>query len=334
MPERIKNVVDVMKEVFEKFGDDNVPRHAAALAYYAFISFFPLILVLVSLLGYALSIGLPAAIGARDAVINQVSAALPTAGTLLSKSFESTADSSGITGLIGLLTGLWAASNIFAQVDNSFNDIFDVNKADAALRRKLLDRLQAVLIVLLLAVLMTASVLANTILGTAQSYLAQLPGGGMMANALNIVLGLLLSVIVFGALYRYMPNKDISWRSALIGGLFAAVTWSIGREVLGWYLGSRDVPSAGEVVGAVLAFVALIYYFALILLLGAEIVSVYHRRRQLANVPRLPESAPPVRAEPVPRHPPSTFFTGMITGIGLFLFGLPLMLWRALRRRG
>ncbi len=102
-----------------------------------------------------------------------------------------------------------------------------------------------------------------------------LPGGGVWIWVFNLLLSLTLSSVVFGALFKYLPDKPVSWKAAIIGGIFTSITWQVGREVLTWWLGQNQSITAGTVVGSALAFLILVYYASLILLFGAELTSTY-----------------------------------------------------------
>ncbi|MGH2544917.1 MAG: YihY/virulence factor BrkB family protein, partial [Ardenticatenaceae bacterium] len=231
------SVSDLAKKTWQEFGEDSVARLGAALAYYTFASFFPLLLVLISLVGIALSFNIGGAEEARATVLDAVSANLPQAQDILAQSFQETEQNSGTLGLVGLLTGLWAASNIFSQLEESFNLIYDVAPRNRSFLEKLKARGQAALIVILIAVLMLGSLIFSTVLTTAQSFVQALPGGGVWAWLLNLLLSLTLTAVIFAALFKYIPDKPVTWKAAIIGGIFTSIAWQIGRELLTWWLG-------------------------------------------------------------------------------------------------
>ncbi len=272
--------IELGKKTFKEFGADKVTNLAAALAYYAFTSFFPLLLVLISLVGIALSFGVSAAEGARDYVLNAVSSNLPAARDVIEQSFQETSQSGGTLGFIGLLTGLLTASGVFAQLDEAFNIIYDIVPRDKSWKDKIKARLQAASIVIFLALLLLGSLIFSTFLATAQGIVQSWPGGGVLAWGLNLGLSLVLTGGVFALLYKMVPDRPVTWKAAIWGGLITSVTWQIGREVLTWWLGRQGGVTAGTVVGSVLAFLVFIYYGAIIVLLGAEITATYD---ELAN---------------------------------------------------
>lgn len=269
------SVLAIGKQTWQSFNRNKGTRLAAALAYYTFASFFPLLLVLISLIGIILSFNIGGAHDASLVVIEMVSKELPAAAPLVKQNFQQTEQNSGIIGLIGLLTGLWAASNIFAQLEDAFVEIYHVPPETRNWKKTLKARGKAASIVLLLALMMVSSLVFSTVLQTADEWVGALPGGGYWVWLLNLGLSLALTALVFAVLFKYLPDKVVTWKAALIGGMFTSLTWQIGRELLTTWLGNGSGPTAGSVVGAVLAFLALIYYAWQILLLGAQLTATY-----------------------------------------------------------
>jgi membrane protein len=270
------SVVELAKNTWQEFGKDNVGRLGAALAYYTFTSFFPLLLVLISLVGIALSLGFESAEDARTTVLNAVESNLPAARDLLAESFRDTEQNAGSLGIVGLLTGLWAASGVFAQLDQAFSVIFDISPRKRTIIENLKARGQAALIVIIIAALLIGSLVFGTVLTTVDSVARSLPGGAIFGFVINIAVSLILSTGVFAMLFKFLPDKPVTWKAALLGGAFASVTWQIGRELLTWWLGrASNEATAGTVVGSVLAFLALVYYASQIIMLGAELTATY-----------------------------------------------------------
>lgn len=269
------SAVTIAKKTWQEYGNNNISRLAAALSYYTFASFFPLLLVLIALVGMIVNLGIAGAPDTENYVTNMVAEQLPAAGGVLDANIQQLKESSGTIGLIGLLTGLWAASNIFAQLQEAFDIIYSVGERKQTWQDILKSRAQAASIVLLIAVLMITSLVFSAFLNTATSLVETLPGGGYWVWLLNLTISLALTAFLFASLFKYVPNKVVTWKAALIGGLFTSITWQIGRELLTWWLGRSAGPTAGTVVGSVLAFLALIYYAAQILMLGAQLTATY-----------------------------------------------------------
>lgn len=268
-------VTTILKKTWQMYGENNISRLSAALSYYTFASFFPLLLVLIALVGMVVNLGVGMASDAELYVTETVAKELPAAGAVVEANIQQLKESSGTIGLIGLLAGLWAASNIFAQLQGAFDIIYGVQEREQTWKDQIISRAQALFIVILIALLMITSLVFSTFLNMARSFVATLPGGGYSIWLLNLSLSLGLMAGVFALLFKYIPSKLVTWKAALIGGLFTSITWQIGRELLTWWLGRSAGPTAGTLVGSVLAFLALIYYAAQILMLGAQLTATY-----------------------------------------------------------
>lgn len=268
-------IITLIKQSMQAFARNNRTRLDAALAYYIFASFFPLSLIFVSLVGVALSYQMGMAEDARQYVIETVSSELPPAMALLEHNMHDMEDNSGVVGIIGLLTGIWAASNIFVLLENAFNVIFDAVPAKMDWKKNVKSRLRAIAIVFLLALLMLASLLFGTFLSVAKSWASFLPGGYFWAWLFNCSLSLILTALLSAALFKYLPRKEVTWQAAFIGGIFSASAWQIGRELLTWWLGNGADMTVSNLIGSVLAFLALIYYASLVLMFGAQLAATY-----------------------------------------------------------
>lgn len=271
------NLLTLIKQTLQEFARNNMTRLDAALAYYVFASFFPLLLIFVASVGLALNYQLGMAQDAHRYVIETVSSELPPAMALLEQNMHDMQQNRGILGLVGLLTGIWAASNIFVLLENAFNVIFDAVPAQMNFKTNLKSRLRAILIVLLLALLMGGSLIFGSALSMLPSFGYDLPGGHFLAWLLNLAISLSLTTFVFAALFKYIPNKVVTWKAALIGGIFSSLAWQVGRELLTWWLGNQTGMTVSAVVGSVFGVLALIYYGSQILMLGAQLTATYDK---------------------------------------------------------
>lgn len=274
------DIITIGKETFGAFGRNKATRLGAALAYYTFAAFFPLLLVLISLVGFALNFNVGGAQDGRAFVMETVTQQLPAAADLLEENLEETENNSGLIAFVGLLTGLWTASNIFAQLEDAFKEIFHIPPRKSSILDTLKIRAKAASIIFLLAFLMIGSLIMGAILSIVSAIMGGLPGGADWIWLLNLGTSLALTGFAFAALFKYLPDRQVTWSAALIGGMFTSITWQVGRELLTLWLGRGGGATAGNVVGSVLAFLALIYYAWQILLLGAQLTGVYD---ELAN---------------------------------------------------
>jgi len=95
---------------------------------------------------------------------------------------------------------------------------------------------------------------------------------------LNLGISLGTFTFLFALIYKYIPDIKITWRDVLIGAAFTSVLFSIGKELLGLYLGNGAFGSTYGAAGSLVTMLAWIYYSVQIMLFGAEFTQVYTRK--------------------------------------------------------
>ena len=107
---------------------------------------------------------------------------------------------------------------------------------------------------------------------------AILPFGKVIVEALNALVWLVLISLLFAAIYKVLPDRPIDWRDVIVGAVVTAVLFTIGKSLIGWYIGSSAVASSYGAAGALIILLLWVYYSAQIFLLGAEFTKVYANR--------------------------------------------------------
>ena len=106
---------------------------------------------------------------------------------------------------------------------------------------------------------------------------AVLPFGEILISLLNFCVSLVLLSLLFAAIYKVLPDTPIRWRDVALGGVATAVLFTIGKTLIGWYLGSSAIASSYGAAGGLILLLFWIYYSAQIFLFGAEFTNVYAR---------------------------------------------------------
>lgn len=251
--------------VLVKFSDDNAGRLAATIAFYGFLSLFPLLLALLSLLGFALS-GDP---GLQRAVLDSAVTQIPVVGHQLESNVTSLRGSrAGVA--VGFLLALWAGLGVTLATQNALNDVWDVPQHQRP--DFLRSRLRGLLLLLTVG---TGTVLTTVVVGfiTGGALGALGPPAG---TAASLVLYLLLFLLIF----RALTARGVHTRELLPGVFIAAIAWDALRLVGSLYV-SRVISDSSQTYGAfalVLGLLAWLYLAARIVLLSAEINVVLSRR--------------------------------------------------------
>jgi membrane protein len=154
----------------------------------------------------------------------------------------------------------------------------------AALRRALIDRLTAFLMLLGLGGLLVAVFLIDLVLTGVRFYVEQLPGGPYAWQGLQLTTTLVINALLFGALYKVLPRRKVRWREALAGGALVSVVWRLGLLVLTPFLIGEKYSAYG-IVGSFIAIMIWMYYASAVVFLGAEFVQVLSRRSEASSQP-------------------------------------------------
>ncbi|MFN8445903.1 MAG: YihY/virulence factor BrkB family protein [Caldilineaceae bacterium] len=270
---------EMIKTTFSEWNADNATRLAAAIAYYTIFSIAPLLVIAVAVAGFILGQG-----SAKDELLRQVQnyTGSPQATEFVQGLIENAAKPStgifaSIVGVIGLLFG---ASGVFSELQNSLNQIWNVEPKSSGIQGMLLKRALALLMVLLSGLLLLASVVLTTALTAAGQLLNQLlPGIAFFIPLISFLVLFAITVLIFALIYKYLPDIQIAWSDVWIGAIATALLFSIGRYLISLYLGYSSATSAYGAAGSLALLLLWIYYSAQIFFLGAEFTQVYSRMR-------------------------------------------------------
>jgi YihY family inner membrane protein len=251
--------------VVKKFGDDQAGSLAALVAYYAFFSLFPLLLVFVTILGFVLQ-GDP---GAQESISKSVLAQFPVISDQINSSVHPL-HGHVLVLVFGLLTSLLSGLGITNAAQNAFDRVWAVPFKDRP------DFLQARVRGLLLLGSLGAMFIAATVLtGLVSGGL-----GGPPAKIAGIILSLLLNVGLFLAAFRFMTSRTVATRCLWVGVIFAAVFWEILQVLGGIYIGHvfKHSTATYGVFGLVIALLVFLHLGAQLTLYAAEINVVVTRK--------------------------------------------------------
>src|SRR5947209_9422062 len=264
--------------VVKKFADDQAGSLAALIAYYAFLSIFPLLLVLVTVLAYVLQ-GDP---GAQRSINNSVLSQFPIIGTDLGKNIHAL-HGHVIALVIGLVTSLLAGLGVTQAAQNAFDRVWAVPFKDRP--DFLRARLRGVGLLISLGLLFIVATLAS---GLVTGGL-----GGPVAKVAGIVISLILNFALFFAAFRIMTSNTVQTHCLWIGVLVAGVFWEILQVVGGYYIGHvfKHSTSTYGFFGVVIALLVWLHLGAQLTLYSAEINVVITRKlwpRSLLGPPEAP----------------------------------------------
>jgi membrane protein len=282
-------------EAAKRWQKDDGATLAAAVAYYAAFSFFPLLLLLIAVLGFALrfSIGVQ---HARQELLHVLAEnTSPVLAGHVSAVLDQISVHAIVGGPLGLATFLLAAIGIFNQIEVAFDRIWKTPEDPwrglrAAILNALYYRLRAFLMLLGTGALVLVAFVAGEVASAFHALAAKLPGGVWVWNLTQITLSIALFTLSFTLIYRVLPKAPVRWSEAVRGGLLAAVLWEATRQLFTCFLIGEQYNAYG-IVGSLIALLLWIYIASSVLFLGAEYIQVLRRRDHAGGAPG---AAPPM----------------------------------------
>jgi membrane protein len=275
-----RSIWPLLTQTFNEWLDDKAPQLGAALAYYTVFSLAPLILVLLAVIGILFRND-PS--GAWTRMTQQMSYFLDKSAVEVVQEIAAKAsqpNKSFWATVIGIALAIFGASGVFAQLQDALNTIWGV-KAKPGLGVKGFVRARILSFTMVAGVcflLLVSLVVEGLLKGFSQWVQTHLPGGLTVATSLYVVFDMTIVVLLFGIMFKYLPDVKVRWRDVWIGSIITAVLFGIGKWALGIYLGSGAAASAYGAASSLITLLLWIYYSSQILLFGAEFTQVYARK--------------------------------------------------------
>ncbi|WP_214000478.1 YihY/virulence factor BrkB family protein [Arsukibacterium sp.] len=244
--------------------------YAAALAFFTVFSIAPILVVVVALVG--LIIGEKAVQGQLFAQLEGTLGS-EAAGVVQTAVVNSQIDQSGIwPALIGIVATIVGATTVFAQMQQSLNQIWDVapRPSKSNLWIFIKSRLLSLTIILAIGFILLVSLLLSVALRSVMAYAeGWLPVPGWVMVGMELVLSLLVITLLFAAMFKILPDVLLSWRDVLLGAFITAVLFTAGRSLISIYLAYTATASAYGAAGSLALLLLWVNYSSMILLFGA-----------------------------------------------------------------
>jgi membrane protein len=283
------------------WSEHNASSMGAAIAFYTVFSIAPILVIAVGVVGVLLGTDT-----VRSALLAQMDALLGPAGasavaTLLSNT--SYMGQNRLATSVGVVTFLIGASSVFIELQEALSRIWGTaaRVRGRTLWQLVRSHLLSVGLVLGVGFLLLVSLVANAALDAMGSWLDDVFGHGtIFLHIVNLVLGLSMSTLVFGLVFKLVPAEPIDWADVWVGAIVTAVLFSVGKVAIGLYLGRNAFTSVYGAAGSFIVLLLWVYYSAQIFLFGAEFTRAYtytHGTRTGAG-PRHAESKATIQTPP------------------------------------
>jgi membrane protein len=266
----------ILRRALAGWWNDNVPRLGASLAYYTLFSLAPVLVVAIAIGG--LIFGEEAV---RGEIVGQIQGLLGREGAeAVQAMLEGAArPSSGVAATAaGVVTFFLGSTGAFLELQTALNTIWRVKpKSDGSFFQVLvMQRLISFGLVVAMGFLLVTSLLVSAALAAVHTYMGNtFPGVVVLWEALNVVVSLGVITLLFAMVYKVLPDVRLGWADVWVGALVTAGLFTIGKLLIGMYLGTTGVASTYGAAGSVIVILVWVYYSAQIILLGAEFTREY-----------------------------------------------------------
>lgn len=273
------DLLSLSKQAITAWLDDAAPSMGAALSYYTIFSLAPLLLIVMSVAGFVFG-----AEAARGELFGQLRGlmgadAAQSVQTLLA-SLDKPVQGVGAS-VVGVALLVIGATSVFGELQNSLDRIWraPLRKKNSGLWNLLRERLLSIGMILGLAFLLMVSLLAGAFVSALGKWWAPIFGGWeIVAQIANAAVGFILSTLVFAMIYKLMPRAQVRWRDVWIGAIVTSALFTMGKFLIGLYIGKSAVASGFGAAGSIAVILVWVYYSAQIFLIGAEFTWVYAQK--------------------------------------------------------
>ncbi len=266
----------VLMATFNGFLDDRGLKLSAALAYYTVFALAPLLMLVISLISTFLG---------KDAIQNNIypqiksyvgsSAALQIQEMIKSISLSGKTTIAIVTSIITLVIG---ATSIFMEIQDSLNIIWRVKaKPKKGWLKMLTNRLVSFSMIISLGFLLLVSLIINAIVLALSSRITRyFPEVTIqLFNLINIGITFIVIAVLFGIIFKFLPDVKIAWRDVRTGAFFTSLLFMLGKYLIGIYIQTTGTGSTYGAAGSLIVILVWIYYTSAILYFGAEFTRVY-----------------------------------------------------------
>ncbi len=272
---RVQSIFKLIKEAFGEWQQDKASMLAAALAYYTVFSIAPLLVIAIAIAGAVFGED-----AAQGEIVSQINQLVGQEGAEAIETILANADRpqlGSLASIISVVVLFIGASGVFAQLQEALNIVWNVKaKPNAGIWDFIRKRLLSFGMVLAIGFLLLVSLILSAILsGIGKLEINLLPGLTPVWQIVNFVVSFGAIALLFALIYKYLPDAKIDWKDVWIGAIITALLFTIGKSLIGLYLGRGSLGSAYGAAGSLIVFLAWVFYSAQILLFGAEFTQVY-----------------------------------------------------------
>ena len=266
----------LIKTTFKSWNDDYASSMGAALAFYTLFSIAPLLLIVLSIIGFVF--GLEAARGEITGQLQNLMGEQSAMAVQALLQNVNKPEEGFIATMIGVVLLLVGATSVFGELQNSLNRIWHVPERSKVngLIALFHERLLSFGMILGIGFILMVSLIFSAALSAMSKWWSpQFKEWLLLLSIFNVVIGFVMTTAMFALIYKLMPSVKIRWNEVWLGAVITATLFAIGKFLIGLYIGRSNIASGFGAAGSLVALLVWVYYSAQIFLLGAEFTWAY-----------------------------------------------------------
>ena len=274
MARKLRFLYRHIKRVIAVWDDANASAMGAAVAFYTIFAIAPLFILVLAFAGVLFG-----HTNAQNELFGQIEGLVGTNGSQAIESILHAADRpraslfATVMGFIALFVG---ATSVFIQLQQSLNAIWNVRPRSSGVRSFIRYRLLSFASLLAIGFLLLVSLIISAALDAAEKWMNGVtPGSAIIWNIIDLAVSLGIITLLFAMMFKTLPDVILSWRNVWLGSFVTALLFTVGKFLLGVYLGRTSLGSAYGAAGSFVVVLLWVYYSTEILLFGAASIRVY-----------------------------------------------------------
>lgn len=283
---KLKEFWDIAVTTFKDWSARDVGTDAASLAYSAIFSMPGLLIIVIWFAGIFFG---------EEAVRGEITSFL---GSMMGHDVGKSVEEMVVSGMIdkknvvmkavGVASLVFGATTLFFQLQKSLNKLWDVVAAPKrAWEKYILDRANSLGMILIIAFLLLITLLISAFIGLANNWVIHKFGIETLAfmNIINAVIGFLVTMLLFAAIFKILPDVELEWKSVWIGAAVTSALFTVGKFLLTYYFDTFKPTSSFGTAGTIILLMLWINYTCQIIFFGAEFTKVYAKKKGHKLIP-------------------------------------------------
>jgi len=272
----------MLKELAREYWANRPMELAAALSYYTLLSLAPLVLMSVAVAGLIFERST-----VEGRIVAEMGLLIGSDGSEVVQTVLRHArdpEKGTLSVVIGTALLLLGATTVFVQLQSSLNRIWKVEESShgsaSVLWLFVKERLLSLAMVLAIGFLLLVSLVISAAVAAIGEALGGVSNAGIVLESLNLLVSLAVVTVLFATIFKVLPDAPIAWRDVWVGAITTSVLFTIGKSLIGLYLGRASIGSLYGAAGSLVVMTMWVFYASMIVFLGAELTYLRSKEKR------------------------------------------------------